>query len=102
MSIHQVRGISDDEVTSLEKREMTDIHQHTGSFPKSTSIFHKFFSSRTILWSDRGTTKNSKRSSSVDKEVRIRKLITSFAIFYALITMVIDNHIDILKNIVKS
>ncbi|XP_050242395.1 probable disease resistance protein At4g27220 [Quercus robur] len=70
----EVRGISDDEVTSLEKHKMTDIQQHTGSFPESTSICHKFFSSKTILWSDRGTTKNSKRSSSVNKEGNLIKL----------------------------
>ena len=46
MLIHQVRRIITDEVTSFEKHKMTGIQQHTGS----TSVSHKFFSSKTILW----------------------------------------------------
>ena len=38
-------------MTSLEKHEMTDIQQHASvSFPKSTPVSHKLFSSKTNLW----------------------------------------------------
>ena len=43
--IHQVRRID-----TFGSDKMTNIQQTTGSFPDSTPISHKFFSSKTILW----------------------------------------------------
>ncbi|KAM3690838.1 hypothetical protein ACJW31_09G149800 [Castanea mollissima] len=47
----EVGRIGTDEVTNLEKHKMTDIQQHTGPFLELTPIiYHKLFSSNTILW----------------------------------------------------
>ncbi|KAM3738744.1 hypothetical protein ACB098_09G153300 [Castanea mollissima] len=47
----EVGRIGTDEVTNLEKHKMTDIQQHTGPLLELTPIiYHKLFSSNTILW----------------------------------------------------
>ena len=87
MSIHQVRGIGDDEVTSLEKHKMTDIQQHTGSFPESTSIFHNFFSSKTILWPPKLERLEFKKDSSLEAIFNLEGLKVDQAILARLKTL---------------
>lgn len=87
MSIHQVRGIGNDGSTSLEKPQMTDIQQHTASFPESTSTSHKFFSSKTILWPPKLERLEFKKDSSLNEIFNLEGLKVDHAILGQLKTL---------------
>ena len=87
MLIHQVRSIGNDEVTSLEKHKMTGIQRRTGSFPESTSISRKFFSSKTILWPPKLERLEFKEDSSLEEIFNLEGLKVDHAILGQLKTI---------------